>query len=753
MFLPEGTQRITNRNNLRPLLPTLSAGLVNGILIVIFQSAYAALIFSGKLSGHVAQGIGIMLFGAFIMGVVMALSSSFPGTTAAPQDAPAAIFALIAAAIAGGMAASAGNTFITVVAAIALTTIFTGGLFLALGGFRLGNLVRFIPYPVVGGFLAGTGWLLLKGAVGIMSGVPLDFSNLSRLFQPDILLNWLPGFFFGLILYLVLRRFRHFLLMPGMIIGGIGLFYLLLFLTGTSVAEAGNRGLLLSQFPGGVGWHPLTPSLLSEVNWPAIFARGGNLSTIAIIALISLLLNASGLELIARREVDLNRELRAAGIANLLAGLGGSSVGYMSLSLTALGYRMGSRSRLSSLTSAALCGLTLLSGAAVAAYFPKPLLGGLLLYLGITFLMEWVYKSWFRLPRPEYLLVLLILVIIGFVGFLEGVAIGVLIAVVLFVINYSRIDVVKHVLTGVTFQSNVDREPSCQRFLREKGEQLYIYKLQGFIFFGTANNLLDQINKRVSDPGLPPLRLVVLDFRLVSGIDSSAMNSFLKMKLLQETREITLVFTHLSPHIRRQFKTGGLIKEHDTALKIFPDLDHGVEWCEDQILQNEQISGAIPPGQKQGMEFLESVITAFLKPHLPGETGDPVIARIHRYLERKKVAAGVYLIRQGNPPVGIYFIESGQFTARLTAEDGKTVRLRSMGPGTVVGEMGVYLGLPATASVVTDRECVVLFLSFANLLRMERADPETAAAFHKFIACVLGERLANNNKTIRALMD
>jgi SulP family sulfate permease len=735
------------------LFPALSAGLVNGILIVIFQSAYAALIFSGELSDHVAQGIGIMLFGAFIMGVVMALSSSFPGTTTAPQDAPAAIFALTAAAIAGSMAANGENIFITVVAAIALTTIFTGGLFLALGGFRLGNLVRFIPYPVVGGFLAGTGWLLVKGAVGIMSGVPLRFANLSRLFQQDILLNWLPGFFFGLILYSVLRRFRHFLLMPGMILGGIGLFYLLLFFTNTSISEAGNLGLLLSQFPGGVSWQPLTPALLSEVNWPAIFARGGNLGTIAIIALISLLLNASGLELIARREVDLNRELRASGIANLLAGLGGSSAGYMSLSLTALGYRLGSRSRISSLTSAALCGLTLLSGATVASYFPKALLGGLLLYLGIVFLVEWVYKSWFRLPRSEYLLVMLILFIIGFVGFLQGVAIGVLIAVVLFVINYSRIDVVKHVLTGVTFQSNVHRAASYQRFLREKGEQLYICKLQGFIFFGTANNLLEQINRRFNHPGLPALRFVVLDFRLVSGIDSSAMNSFLKMKLLQENRGINLIFTHLTPKIQKRFKTGGLIKEDETAFKTFPDLDHGVEWCENEILQMDKISPATSAVSNGGVEFLESVINAFLKPHLGGESGDPAIARIHQYMERRTVDKGVYLIRQGNPPVGIYFIESGRVTARLATDDGKLVRLRTMGRGTVVGEMGVYLGLPATASVVTDRECTVLFLSFANLLRMEKADPKTAAAFHKFIACVLGERLANTNKTIQALMD
>jgi len=89
------------RITLQQVLPALSAGAVNGILIVIFQSAYAALIFSGDLSSYVARGIGLMLFGAFVMGTVVALISSFPGTTTAPQDAPSAIFAVIAAAIAG----------------------------------------------------------------------------------------------------------------------------------------------------------------------------------------------------------------------------------------------------------------------------------------------------------------------------------------------------------------------------------------------------------------------------------------------------------------------------------------------------------------------------------------------------------------------------------------------------------------------------------------------------------------------------
>ncbi len=124
-----------------------------------------------------------------------------------------------------------------------------------------------------------------------------------------------------------------------------------------------------------------------------------------------------------------------------------------------------------------------------------------------------------------------------------------------------------------------------------------------------------------------------------------------------------------------------------------------------------------------------------------------------KYLKREEFEEGSYLLRQGNPPVGLYFIESGQVTAQLEETDGQIVRLRKMGAGTVVGEMGVYLGIPATASVVTNQKCVVLFLSLENLRRMEEMDPAIAAIFHKFIARVLGDRLAHTNRTVRALMD
>jgi SulP family sulfate permease len=132
-------------------------------------------------------------------------------------------------------------------------------------------------------------------------------------------------------------------------------------------------------------------------------------------------------------------------------------------------------------------------------------------------------------------------------------------------------------------------------------------------------------------------------------------------------------------------------------------------------------------------------------------TGETVLMA---YLEPMEVEAGAYLIRQGQVADAMYFIEKGQVTAQLENEEdgGQPVRLRTMSAGTVVGEMGLYLGSRASASVVVDQSSVVYRLSAGNLKRMEETAPEIAAAFHRFVASLLSERLTNTNETLQALL-
>ncbi|MBA4418072.1 MAG: hypothetical protein C0392_09205 [Syntrophus sp. (in: bacteria)] len=722
-------------------LTSLTAGFISGLLTVIMATAFAALIFSGPLAGYVSRGIGFILFGAFIIGAWSALTSSYAGTVARPHEIPAAIIALVASLVVTSLppSASGERAFIHVIAIIIITSLSTGILFLALGYLKAGSLIRFIPYPVIGGFLAGTGLLLIKGAFGVMTGKPLTMENLFFLLQSDILIKWLPGLLLAVILFLILRWRNHYLVMPAWLLISMGLFYAILFATDTPMNMARDHGWLVGPFQKVGLAQPLSFSSLTQIDWAVIFSQTNRIVTILIISCISLLLNASGLELVVKEEIDLNRELRSIGFANLLAGFGGGTVGIHSLSLSALGYTMGAKSRIIGLFSAAICGSVLLFGGQALSYFPRPIMGSVLLFLGLSFLHQWLYESWSRLPRIDCILIFLILLVIGIFGFLEGVAAGLFVAVVIFVIRYSHVSVIKHTFSGANYHSTVDRTSTESHLLAEKGESLYILKLQGFIFFGTAHNLLEDIRSRAANKVMKPLSYILLDFRFVTGVDSSAANSFTKMRQYGSDQGSVLIFTHLSPVVMSQFLNRGFNIKEDEYFRIFADIDRGVEWCENRILHNEHVD---PGGERQ---TLEDHLKAFLPPSTDGTS-------IMSYMERREAPEGYYLMRQGDPPHSLYFLETGQITVKLEHRD-ETVRLRTMGPGSVVGELGLYLGVPSTASVVTEKPSVFYRLSAEALQRLEENEPAIASAFHRFIVHCLGERLANTNESLRVLMD
>jgi SulP family sulfate permease len=727
----------------RRLFPALTAGLVVGVTDVSVEISLAALIFSGVLAPYVAYGIGFLLFGAFIFLLLGAFTSSIPGTMTIPQDTPAAILALIAAGVVATMAASATleETFTTVVAAIIVTTVLTGLIFTVFGRFKLSGFARFIPYPVVGGFLAGTGWLLAAGSFSVMTDMSLTLDNFAQLFRTEVLVHWLPGLVFAVTLLMILRRSSHSLVIPGMLALSIALFYIALAVVGISTAEAAELGWLLGPFEQEALFRPLTPAAVALVDWSAILMQLDKIGAVVVLSLISLLLNASALEVAVKEDIDMNLELQSAGLANLVAGLFGSTVGYPALSLTVLTHRLNAKTRLAGVFAALVCGGTLLFGASALSFFPKPVLGGILLFMGLSFLVEWVVDARTRLPRIDYLLVLMILIAIASIGFLEGIAVGVLAAVVMFVVSYSRINAVKHTLSGSTYHSKVERPLVHRQMLQERGGEVFILRLQGFIFFGTAQKLLDQIKERLNDRDQPRLRFVVLDFRQVVLIDSSAVFSITRMKQLAESQNIQMVWTNLSAAIEHLLEKGGLIDEKDNSFIILPTLDHGLEWCENRILATQGITDLTG--------FFEK-IENHLKRAIP-ELED--VTRLMKYLERMEVEKGDYLMRQGDEPKEMYFIEAGLVSAQLELPGRKIMRLRSMRGGTTVGEMGMYLGNVRTASVIADRPSKVYKLSKSSLKEMEKNDPEIAAFLHQWIASLLAERLADNNRTIEALLD
>ena len=429
-------------------------------------------IFSGPLAVYLPQALGLILVGNAIVCGGIVLLSSYSGTIGVEQDTSAALMALAAAAIVAAMPAMAvAEQFATVVMMIVLTTTLTGLVFLGLGVFKLGGLTRFLPYPVIGGFLAGTGWLLLQGGVGVMAGTPFGW-NWAEIPQ---LLRWLPGVILGIVLFVAVKRIPKALTLPLVLVLATGLFYAVAAMMNISIAQLESDEWLLGTFPSGSLWEfPLNAQLVSQVNWLVLMEQLPNVVPVAIVSVVGLLLNSSGLELVVKKDIDLNRELVGAGVSNLVAGPLGGLVGYPTISLSSLNFSMSGGMRLAGVVTALLVGVTALVGASFLMYVPKMMLGGILVFLGLAFLFEWIYEAWFKFPRIEFAIILSILGVIVIRGYLEGVIVGLVLAIVLFAISYSRVPVARYAVSGAEYSSRTTRNPQALQVLNEHGSELYV---------------------------------------------------------------------------------------------------------------------------------------------------------------------------------------------------------------------------------------------------------------------------------------
>ncbi len=695
---------------------TVAIGLVFGFVNGLFSVALMSLIFSGDLRDALPLGIGVGLTASAALALVIGTMSRFPGMYGGIQDNSAAILTLAGASIATAVVGP--DAVDSVIAMMATVSLGAGVLFLVMGRFHLGEIARYVPFPVVGGLLAGTGFLILRGGFGLLQANVDD-----PLAADGVAVLWAGLALAGAFLLATLLHWssRTYLLM---LVSAIAAFHVISRLAGVGQAAALDRGWMLGPFPEGGLWPGLAVDALAGADWGAVAGEAANLGTILVLAPLTFLLYLSAVEVGTNSDLDTSAELRATGWANLAAGALGGPPGFVYLSDTLFAHRLGGARRGAVIVaSLSLVGLTLV-GSTVLEFLPQFVIGGLLVFVGIDFLLDWLWRSRHRMSRLDYVLMVGIVATIATVGFLEGVAAGVGAAIVLFVYRYSRIDVVKHQLTAREHRSNIERPIHESEYLNEVGEAVLILELQGFIFFGTANQIVDTVKRHLQSSG--NVRHIVFDFRLVTGVDSSAVALFERIAALAREHGFQLVLSGLRPSARAQFAQ--FADTYGDILVDASDLDHGMAWCEDQLLQDLAVDDT-------GGRSLPEDLTM----------------RLGAFLRARTIDAGEHLMTQGDPTPGIFLITSGRATVLLHHRDGTTVRLRTLREGTVLGEIGLYMGEPCTASVVADTVCKVLHLTPDAFNDLCQNDPSTAADLHAFVARTLAARVSHANRTIQAL--
>ena len=290
---------------------------------------------------------------------------------------------------------------------------------------------------------------------------------------------------------------------------------------------------------------------------------------------ISLLFNYSGLELIIKKDLDLDRELKVTGCGNIIAGIFGAP-GHLALEVLHL-HIQSAQNRLSTIIVAIMCGSTLFFGSKVLTIIPKIILGGLLFNLGLSFLMEWVVNTWNRVSKGDYIVIILILTVIGTIGFLEGVLAGLMASVIMFVVNYSKVQSIKYTLTGKNFHSNVERSEKMKNIIERSGNQILILPLQGYLFFGSANRLIDYIKRYLETDEGRELKYLIFDLRQITGTDSSAINSFNKLKILATIHNFRVLFCDIRTQTYSKFESEGLFEnDKSNPFMNFVHLDYGM---------------------------------------------------------------------------------------------------------------------------------------------------------------------------------
>lgn len=702
--------------------PALASGLIVGAMAVVMAVSFAVLVFSGPLSGLLPQGLGFALLAsaAGILGV--AALSSLPGTVGGLQSLPVALLAGAAASLTAGAPGVEEHRLLpTVLAALASTTVLTGAVLWLLGWAGAGRVARYMPYPVLAGVLAGSAWLLGKGALGIMSapGVGLHAAQV------------LPGLLGAAVLLAVNGRWPHPLALLAAVAAGIAGFHAAAAWLGQDAASLAEQGWLLPPVEGAAAPLPLLAWLdLRAVDWAALARLVPELAIVPVVAAVALLLNAMALETAVCSPVDLDRELRAAGAANLAGGLLGGLPGYQQLGLSVMNHHAGADTRWVGVWAAAVCLAAMAVGPAVISGLPRAAMGALLLFIALTLLRDG-WGTWGRLSRLDQGIVAGMVAVTATAGMLPAVMLGLAAAVVLFALHYGRIDPVRQVLHGDRYGSRVTRPSAQAAQLKASGAGVCILQLQGFLFFGLADRLLLCARQRLEDAGRPALRTLVLDCRRVTGCDSTAAQSFSRLYQLLASHGAVLQVAHAPASVLARLDAAGLDAGRCAR---FDDLDHALEHGESQLLAASPC--LLGPGAAPGTSLHDALAQAL--------GGAERAGQFLAQLPRRALCRGEVLIRQGDIAGDLYLLDSGVLSARRARPGGPDMRLQVLrGSGLVVGEVGFYTDQPRTAAVVADEDSVVYRLPAELMLQLEQVQPALAAAVHRWLATLLAGRVAH----------
>lgn len=715
-------------------LGPLTASLVS----VPMEANYGIIAFAALGPSFMAVGVLAAIYCSLISNLVGALTTARPGLLGGTR--PTLVLAV--AVLIGDLAAKLrvnGEPDIPLILAFTMLTLAMAGIVQVLMSLtNVGRLFKYMPFPVLAGFVNGAALLILLSALrpllGLRSAPSLSgFLDQLETVQPGALLVGLATAAIGL------RPPRFSSKLPPLMValaGGLLLHYLIVAVAGTEHAGA-TLGVVATKWPDLDVLHGFQtilgePRLQAMV--PALIPSAFGL---ALLATVESLLTASVVDGMLHQRHHSNRELLAQGLANVLSACAGGLMSAAGLSRCSNNVRAGARTRWSALVYA-LIAAGMLSAVELIAYLPLAVTGGLLVAVSWIMVDEWsrrlprqllqghgLTRSQHRTLLANYLVMLTVVITAVTTSLITAVFVGVVGAMLLFVRRNSG-SVIRRELHGNHYHSLRQRSISRMRELEREGWRIVLLELDGSLFFGTADQLAREIERFATKA-----EYLILDFRRVTEIDVTGARI-----LQQATREVSakrchLVFASINPDGARgrmlaMLGGAGLPERRfwfDTA-------DDAMEWAEEDLLAKFDL----PEPRGRLLSVRETQLGRSL------DKDDLQI--LQGALTELRIERGAPIFCAGDQAEGLYVVIAGSVSVYLRGDKGQgRKRVASLAPGVVFGEMGLLDGLPRSADLTADEDSVVLKLSRTHFDEIRRSHPDIAATILFNLSSEMATRL------------
>jgi len=717
---------------LAAMLVALPAAIAFGVTVyAAIGPAYAAY---GALAG---------IIGATVVGLVASTLGGTDRLISAPCAPAAAVLSAFAIDLVGQ-----GVTSGSIVLLLIMLGVLAGIVQLLLGFVGVGTLIKYIPYPVVSGYLSGVGLIIIGGQIPIFLGAQGGMRWWETLLSPW-LWNWHSVAIGGTTILVAVVAPRLTQKVPGIILGiAAGLCtYFGLATHDPALWEVANNPLVVGPL-GATGegyfasisgrWHEI-----GELRLGQIAGLFGSALTLAVLLSIDTLKTCVVLDQLTRSHHDSNRELIAQGMANVAAAAVGGIPGAGTMGATLVSLNSGATTRATGILEGLFALVAALILGSFIAWIPVATLAGILILIGVRMIdkepLRFVES---RATVFDFAVVVAVIVVALSVGLIAASAVGVAMAIILFVREQIGGTVVRHKVYVNQMSSTWYRPEAEVRVLDQKGDQAVIFELQGSLFFGNTQQLWADLEQEINTRSY-----IIIDLKRVQSVDVTAAHLLNQVRDAVQERGARLLLSNVRENLpngrnlREFFEQTGLMDADDDTVRVFPELDSAIAWVEDRILG--EIESA--PEEEAPMQLHDMDLFAKRK--------DETLKELETRMQLRTYQPGEALYVRGAPGDELFWVRRGTIRIMAPLGAGRTRHIASFGRGDFFGGLAFLDNQPRSNDAVAHTVTEVYVLSREQFNQIAETHKKLAFNLIEAMARTLAMRLRHTEVELTMLQE